>query len=368
MLGIFVKRHAMAVAEVADVASLFVYPGDQDGIEETEENGVYTIKLTYKRVKNSIPVISAIMKLKKYNDAWLKAVNLYEKKRGRPDIVNLNVIVPAGNVAMYLKRKWNVPYIITEHWTGYFPEDGRYKGTLIKTLTQRAVQSASAVVTVSNDLKNQMLKCGLNNDYTVISNVVDTDIFTINKTKVADGKIRFIHVSSLDDAQKNVSGIIKVFKKFHGTHPDSELTIVGNGDEKAKLEGLNKSLGLVDAVHFVGAKTQNELVGLLQNATAFVLFSNYETQAIVLLEALCCGIPVIATKAGGISEYVNEKNGILIDVKSEDQLFNAMEVVANDKSRFGNAEDIRASVVHKVNAKSIANQFLDVYNKVLNRR
>jgi len=368
MLGIFVKRHAMAVAKVANVASLFVYPGDQDNVEETEEDGVYTLRLTYKRVKNPIPVISAILKLKKYNDAWLRAVTLYEKKKGRPDIVNLNVIVPAGNVAMYLKRKWNIPYVITEHWTGYFPEDGRYKGALIKTLTQRAVQSASAIVTVSNDLKNQMLKCGLNNEYTVISNVVDTETFTINKAKGTDDKIRFIHVSSLDDTQKNVSGIINVFKKFHAAYPNSELTIVGSGEEKAKLEELSKSLGLADVIHFVGAKTQNELVNLLQNATAFVLFSNYETQAIVLLEALCCGIPVIATKAGGISEYVNEKNGILIDVKSEVQLYNAMESMVKDKSRLGSPEEIRASVVDKVNAKSIANQFMDVYNKVLNRR
>lgn len=367
MLGVFVKRHAMALAAVADVAALYVYADDKDSVEETEEEGIYTIRVAYKRVNATIPGFDGVFKLKQYNDAWLKAITLYEKKKGRPDIVNLNVIVPAGNVAMYIKRRWNIPYVITEHWTGYFPQDGRYKGLFIKPLTKRTVKNASAVITVSNDLKNQMLSLGLKNDYSVISNVVDTDAFVIGKPASND-KIRFIHVSSLDDRQKNVSGILRTFQRFHKQYANAELTIVGNGVERARLEELSHSLGIDKVVHFVGAKSNNELVELLQQSTAFVLFSNYETQAIVLLESLCCGIPVIATKAGGIGEYVNDKNGILIDVGSEEQLYSAMMTVASGKAKFATPEAIRGSVVDKVNASTIGKQFMDVYNKVLNKR
>jgi glycosyltransferase involved in cell wall biosynthesis len=365
LLGIFIKRHAQALVNECDIASLYAYADETESINEAIEDGVYTVRVAYKKVKSSIPVLSSFMKLKRYNDAWKKAITLYVEKKGKPDIVNLNVIIPAANVAMYIKRKWNVPYVITEHWTGYFPEDGRYRGFLMKRITEKAVKNASAVVTVSNDLKNQMLKVGLDNDYHIISNVVDTEIFNVLKSKVRTDKIKFVHVSALDNAQKNISGIINVFKRIHSAFPNTELTIVGDGTERNWLEELGKSSG---AIHFVGQKEKGELAEILQSSDAFVLFSNYETQAIVLLEALCCGIPVIATKAGGISEYVNGRNGILIDAKNEEQLFEAMSMIVKNRDKFNSPEDIRASVADKVNAKAIAKQFIEVYNKVLNTR
>ncbi|HWY98970.1 MAG TPA: glycosyltransferase [Bacteroidia bacterium] len=367
LLGIFVKRHAMALADVCNMGALYVYADDSEGIEETDEDGIYTIRVSYKKLNSSIPIISDLLKLKRYNDSWEKAIAIYEQKKGRPDIVNLNAIIPAYSAALYIKRKWNVPYVITEHWTGYFPEDGRYKGFLMKFITQKAIKNASAVITVSHDLKAQMLKVGLQNNYNVISNIVDTEVFNITESKDKTDKISFIHVSALDDMQKNISGIIRAFQKLHSAFPNTELIIVGNGADKASLEGLSKSLGLSDSVYFVGQKEQNDLVELLQKADAFVLFSNYETQAVVLLEALCCGTPVIATRAGGISEYVNDKNGILIDTKNEEQLYDAMASIVKNTDRFGDVADIRASVVNKVNAKTIAGQFVEVYNKVLNK-
>ncbi|HSY77268.1 MAG TPA: glycosyltransferase [Bacteroidia bacterium] len=367
LLGIFFKRHAAALAEVCNMATLYVYADENESIEESDEDGVYTVRVGYKRISSSVPVISNLLKLRRYKSSWKKAIAIYEQKKGRPDIVNLNAIMPAYMAALYLKRKWKIPYVITEQWTGYFPSDGRYKRLFIKSATQRAVKNASAVITVSHDLKTQMLKMGLENRYYVISNIVDTEVFNIPKLKAKTDKISFIHVSVLDDTQKNISGIIKVFQKLHTAFPGTEFTIVGNGVDRASLEDLSKSLGLTDSVHFVGQKEQYDLAGLLQKADAFVLFSNYETQAIVLLEALCCGIPVIATRAGGISEYVTDKNGILIDAKSDEQLYDAMVSIVQNRDRFGNASDLRASVLNKVNAKTIANQFLEVYNKVLNR-
>ncbi len=367
LLGIFVKRHAAALAEVCYMAALYVYADDNECVEEADEDGIYTLRISYKKINSSIPIISDLLKLKRYNDSWKKAIAIYEQKKGRPDIVNLNAIIPAYSAALYIKRKWKVPYVITEHWTGYFPEDGRYRGFLMKFITKKSVKNASAVITVSHDLKAQMLKVGLQNTYHVISNIVDTEVFNIPKSKDKTAKISFIHVSALDDMQKNISGILRVFQKLHNAFPDTELTIVGNGADRARLEVLSKSSGLSDSVHFVGQKEQNDLVELLQRADAFVLFSNYETQAVVLLEALCCGTPVIATRAGGISEYVNDKNGILIDAKNEEQLYDAMASIVKNRDRFGDAADIRTSVVNKVNAKTIAGQFLEVYNKVLNK-
>ncbi|HTA83170.1 MAG TPA: glycosyltransferase family 4 protein [Bacteroidia bacterium] len=367
LLGIFVKRHASAVAKLCNTSSIYIYSDKTNSIEEEVEDGVYTIRIGYKQIAYNIPLISTFVKMSRYFKAYKKAIDVYIKKKGSPDIVNLNVIFPVGIMALYMKRELNIPYIVTEHWTGYFEEDGRYKGVLMKLLTKRVVNKASAVVTVSNDLKNKMIEKGLNNQYTVISNIVDTELFNIPAERKLTDTTRFIHVSSLEDTQKNVSGILRSFQKVHKQFNNTELIIVGNGSGRESLQEYSKELGLDDSVQFVGEKTTFELVNLLQQASVFILFSNYETQAIVLLESLCCGTPVITTNVAGVREYITSENGILIEPKDEPQLSSSMISVIQNKDRFKDSRNIRASVVTLVNGDTIAKQFLGVYNKVLSR-
>jgi glycosyltransferase involved in cell wall biosynthesis len=145
---------------------------------------------------------------------------------------------------------------------------------------------------------------------------------------------------------------------------------VGELDSKIKeeIEKLGISQGWNSFIYFVGRKEEEELAELLQSSDAFVLFSNYETQAIVLLEAICCGTPVIATKTGGVAEYVNDKNGILIEPKNEEQLYNAAVSIIKERNKFGTSAEIRVTVVDMVNADSIAKQYMEVYNKVLSNK
>jgi len=370
LLGVFVKRHAVALAKVCDVSALYVYGDDEDSLEEVTEDGVFTMRLGYRRVKNKTLLVKAVGNVYRYISAWKKLARLYVEKKGAPDIVNLNVIIPAAKVARYIKNKWGVPYVISEHWTGYFPEDGRYKGLWRTSMAQRAVKNASAVITVSNDLKNQMIKAGLNNEYHVISNIVDTETFNISLVKQKGEKVRFVHVSALDDKQKNIVGMINVCKRVHSEFPNIELTVVGElePETKEQIEEIGKSSGWGDFVHFVGRKVEKELVELLQNSDAFILFSNYETQAVVLLESICCGTPVIATRTGGVGEYVNDKNGILIEPKNEEQLYNAMVSMVKNRDKFGAPTAIRETVINMVSADSIAKQYLEIYNKVLGRK
>lgn len=366
LLGIFVKRHAAAVAEKCKVSAMYVCSDEQEGIEESTEEGIYTIRVYYRRVKSSIPLVSWLMKLVRYNAAWNKAITIYEQKQGKPDIINTNVILPSSIIALKLKKRWKVPYIITEHWTGYFPEDGRYKGILIKSLSRRVVKHASAMVTVSNSLKIRMQQLGLTNTYYVIPNVVDTAMFNLSVDKQPDTFFRFIHVSGLDEAQKNVSGIIRTFAEVHKLFPDSTLTIIGDGDAKSDLVRLVSKLELQDSVEFTGQKTGTDLVHLFQKAGAFVLFSNYENLPCVMLEALCCGLPVVATKVGDIAEFINESNGMLVQPHDEKQLGSAMIEMIKNKAKY-NAAEIRKAVAGKVNDDAVSKQFLEVYNSVLKK-
>jgi glycosyltransferase involved in cell wall biosynthesis len=366
MLGIFVRRQAAALAKECNVSAIYIGADDNESIEETVEDNVYTIRFYYKRVNGAIPIYSSLIRLRRYIAAWNKAIDLFIQKRGKPDIINSAIVFPVSIIAKRLKKKWQVPYVISEHWTGYLPEDGRYKGFMMKRLAKTAISKASAVITDSSRLKNRMQELGLSNQYYSIPNIVDTNLFNIANTKTSTASINFIHISSFDDEQKNVSGIIKAFARVISNYPNTSLTLVGDGEMKSTLQKLSHSLNLDNAITFTGLKTGTELVQLIQQANAFILFSNYENMPCVMLETMACGVPVIGTRTGDVPEVINSKNGILIDARNEDQLAEAMITVIKNKGNF-DPLTIRAEVVNKVSPTEIAKQFLAVYNKVLSR-
>ena len=232
--GIFIKRHAAANTIDCNVSAIFIRSADSESLEESVEDGVYTIRGYYKLPKSNIPLISPFTKLLRYLRMWKKAWALYEMKKGKPDLINANIVYPASIIATLIKALKGIPYVITEHWSGYYPEDGSYKGFTKKIISKIAVANAGAVITDSFKLSRTMPLLGLlprgsvgNNKYFTIPNVVDSQIFICKpeSTYKPGDYFNFIHISSLDEV-KNASGIIRTFKKFHAIHPLSKLTIV----------------------------------------------------------------------------------------------------------------------------------------------
>lgn len=360
--GIFVKRHAVANTIDCDVSAIFVCSADSTSIEESVEDGIYTLRGYYKK-----PVLK-VFKFISYLRMWRKVLRLYKNKKGKPDLVNANIVYPVSIIALWVKRMWRVPYVITEHCTFYFPEDGRYKGFVVKTISRKGVAGAAAVITVSHKLSRAMQSLGLKNRYFVVPNVVDTEIFSLKKDAPHDN-FNFIHISSLDEEQKNITGMIRTFKKFHKAHSLSRLTIVWDEEQPDLVDRIRREEPFSEdtGVFLQGKKMGKELAGLIQKADAFILFSNYENLPVVMLEAFCCGVPVIATRVGDVPEYIHEKNGILIDPKNEGQLIEAIENMYNHIKRYDPAE-IRNSIIAKVSPAVISKQFTNIYKMCLNKK
>jgi glycosyltransferase involved in cell wall biosynthesis len=103
----------------------------------------------------------------------------------------------------------------------------------------------------------------------------------------------------------------------------------------------------------------------MKAANCFVLFSDYENQPCVILESLASGIPVIATKVGGIPEIVDKKRGILVENKNEDALLEAMKRMLEKNVELDSSEDLRKYVVENFSKSVIAEKFSEIYNQVL---
>jgi glycosyltransferase involved in cell wall biosynthesis len=270
-----------------------------------------------------------------------------------------------GNIVQRFSRELKVPYLVTEHWTGYQPEDGRYRGRRVKHLTKSTTGKASAVIVVSEHLREAMVAQQIPGNYHVIPNVVDTEIFQLQAARTETA--RFIHISSLVEEQKNVSGIIRALAKARKSEPDLSLVIIGSGGDEAKLKKISNELGLTGrAVFFAGRKLEEELANELQKSLALLLNSRFETQGVVIIEALASGIPVIAPAIGGIDRGISEGKGILFEPGNEDALVEAMLQIYRNRQQF-EPDQIRKYAVERFSYPVISRQLDEIYRGILSR-
>lgn len=361
--GIFVKRYAEAVALFNDVAVIQVV-GDESfsdtiRVESKIENKVHEIFVYYKK-KN----INPFKKFRNYRSYYKTGLNCLLKEWGRPDLLQVNVVFPVAIAAMPIIKELKIPYVVSEHWTGYHPEDGSYTGFVKKYFTKQLIKNAGAIITVTSHLKRSMMLQNLGGDYHVIPNVVNEEIFRF-KDVSGQSKFRFLHVSSLDKRQKNVEAIIDAFREFLRSDNSCELIIAGDGENRINLEKSAAEM-LNSSVFFIGNKFGKELADVYNSCHCFVLFSNFENLPVVLLEAQCCGLPIITTDVGGINEFLHEDDVEFVNAGDQTALLCAMKKMRKDFGKFDRRK-ISETAAGKFGYRTIGKRFDDIYNRILKK-
>ncbi len=359
--GIFIRRFAEAMSEHVDLKVLYAVSSsssDKIEFERIQQNGFEEIIVYYPKVKSGL--FSSIQKLNSFFKAYFFGFNEIKNEGFKPDLVHVQVAMNAGLFAIELKKQKNIPFIITEHWSGYLPEDGRYKGFIIKNFTHRVFANASSTVTVSKVLGNSLVKHKLIKGFSVIPNSVQTDVFKPNETqKTPEG---FIHISNFAK-EKQVGKIIASFQKLLESGVNTKLLLVGDGDEKEMLQArCNSNPILKTTVEFLPFQTPEQLNDLINRCYSLVLFSLFETMSIVMAETWACGKPVIVPAVGGIPEYFNSDLGIMIETGNENQLLAAMKSMISNHTDF-KPEAIRKHALNKFSIEKICAAYLEIYNE-----
>lgn len=367
-LGNFIQRQAAAVHEFHDVAVLYAVadPSLREGFEVDiyDNNGLLEVIVYYKKASSFFPGLDALRKYQKYFDAWRKGYSQLIALFGQPDLIHLNVIWRAAIFARSLQEKLNIPLIISEHWSGYLPEDGSYEGTIMKMYTKGIVRNASAVIAVSQRMKEAMLSHGLKNDYYIIPNVVNTELFH-PAPSLPEGKIKMLHVSTVNDREKNISGLLNVISKLSEKRKDFILEIIGDSEERAGFEKMAEGMGILGKqVEFLGYKTIDKVAEHMRRTHFFVMFSNYEGLPCVILEAMASGLPVVATRTGGIPTVVNNERGMLVDVQDEEGLLNVLDAMI-DKWNVFDRDKLRKYAEENFSYHNVGRQIAEVYEQVL---
>ena len=320
-LGNFVERHIEAVAKVCDVEVWAPIPvkgsmsnilkmRKKNGTEIREMHGqTWTVRRLYhEATRPQLVGVARSMASVASNMDWT------------PDVVHVHVSHPAGSSAVAWAHKWKVPVVLTEHWTAYhdFKSVPWWRRRVIRDVLKRT----DAVCPVSEDLGEAMTIAapGMDASVHVVPNVVDTDIFkpatleTLAGVPVGHARRRMekhaperiLHVSSMNDDQKNIAGLLAALAPIFDQNKKLKATFVGG--EKAGLESYKSWVndhGLTDHISFTGPLNTEEVVKHMQRHDVLVLNSRKENFPCVIPEAWACGLPIMSTDVGGIKEHLS---------------------------------------------------------------
>ncbi len=211
------------------------------------------------------------------------------------DIIHVQVPTPISLAAIYAARKRSIPIVFSSH----VQADNVLKNMKINSSAAKRILSrygiwfyncADHVVCPSQYAKSELFHYGLKKgkEVSVISNGINTQVFSPN----GKGKPVVLYVGRLM-REKNVDTFIKASALVKRAHPDYSFVVCGDGFIKSELQELAGRIN--PDVFFTGRLSDEELLGMYQTCSIFVLPSETELQGIVLLEAMACGKPTIAS-------------------------------------------------------------------------
>ena len=353
--GDFIQRHAEAVASGHKVTSVHVI-SDQKAIQkiEVDRSDIHNVYTVIGYIKHTRNPFSKLIR-------FIKTFQLIFKELAFFDLVHVNRLYPFGMVALYLKWFKKKPFIISEHWTGYH-QNKKSIGFVEQFISNSITKNAAFVCPVSTNLANAMQELGLKGNYYPIPNVVDTSIFVPGEKSTT--RFTFLHVSNMVDVHKNTTEILKTLALFKKATPAFKLLLVGAGS--SNFTPLINTLNLSTNVEVIDQVPHSKVAKYMQQANVFILFSNYENLPCVILESFACGLPVISTNVGGISEYFPSGFGTLISKNNQQELLHAIQNHYNEKAPCSKKEMHDYAVKH-FSPTVICTKFTQLYLKALSK-
>jgi glycosyltransferase involved in cell wall biosynthesis len=259
---------------------------------------------------------------------------------GRPDLVHAHGLRAGAltAIAVALARPRHSPaqraaappaLIVTVHNA---PPGGGMTGAIYRVLELIVARSAASVLCVSQDLEKRMRAAGarrVGRAVVAAPPVPATTAGVSAETPVvpgADPRRPLVLAVGRLAAQKGFGVLLEAADLWRDVQPPPQLVIVGEGPLEAQLKGQAASLGL--GVEFAGSRP--DVPALLASARVFVLPSAWEGQPLILQEALRAGVPVVATRTGGIPELTGERAAVLVSPGDPRRLADAVRAVLAD--------------------------------------
>jgi len=288
---------------------------EEFNIVEDVKKGIHEITVYF---KSGNGVLGKLINARRYRKAQRLGFETIAKEI---HLCHVHVPYRPAFLALELRRKKQIPFVITEHWSGHLNGEFQKKNIADKKLYQQILQKASGISCVSGLLAKKFKEnTGFN--AIVIPNFIDS--FPVAVDAVSPGRIELLSVADMTDAIKNISGLIQAFSVAVKTNSNLHLTLIGGGPDEEQILDLISELDLQAFISFKGRLPHNAVLHEMNTCHFYVCNSNFETFGMTVAEALRCGKPVISTRCGGPEEFLHAGNSVLIEPKNQMQLADAI--------------------------------------------
>jgi len=318
----------------------------------------------------TIPLLSKVFKFMNFIELATRFVHKIVAKDKEVEIINAHFIWPSGYIAIKVKEVKEIPVIITAH--GYDVYEIPFRNKEMFKVTSKILANSDLIVTVSRKNKDILTsKLNVNPDkVVVIPNGYDPRKFKPLPRVVARKILNLplekrilLNVANLVPVKGHIY-LLRAYKRVINSRNDVHLIIVGRGPLRRKLERYAKALGIRNHVHFVGPRPHSEIPLWMNAADLFILSSLREGNPTVVVEALGCGLPVIASDVGGIPEILTSHElGYLCPPKDEECL---AQRILEGLSK-GWDREIILSYARKYRWELLAAEYMEVFRRVITK-
>lgn len=353
--GGFCREQARAVAEVHDPVVIAWTSDDRlrlpVQVTDEVESGLRTLRVRFRHT--SLAKIPMIEKLA----GVLMALRRLQREGWVADVVHAHEY-PADRPAALAARLMKAPLVMSEHASALAlgelsADDVGY--------ARRAFKRATVVCAPSDSLAQSIVPLAGTTPVRVVSSPVDTRLF-----QPPDGReraaTRLLSVGNLVEV-KGHRYLLDAMKTLLDRDTTITLDIVGDGPLRDRLEQQARELGIASSVTFSGRLERGHVAARMRDADVFVLPSLWETQGVVLLEAMASGLPSVATRVGGTPEVVDSDAGVLVEASSPSALVHGISEVIRSRGRY-DPEAMHGRAVARYGYAAIGEAWTEVYASV----
>ena len=367
--GLFIKAHIESTLDYANHGIIYLKPVDTNWFFPSisikkESQGFNTYIITVRTPVRRFGIIESLVK-----KAYKQAFKAIEKDIGQADIIHMHVRNHLTKWAIPGVLKMAKPVVLTEHFSFYHrgihqlpsQEQKKEKKEIVHFFKSEKLK---AILPVSVQLRDVLVKeFEANQEKTQVVPNIAEDCFTY-APKAPTKEVRIVLVAAWNPPKNPFlffDALSMLDEKYLGL---LRIDIIGHGTQvSAMKEYSGKILKNVNLVYH-GFKPRGEIVPYLQQASFFCLPTDRENLPTVIVEALCCGCPVLSMNTNGIPEMVNADNGLLVPPKDVNAMTLALEEMITNKDSFDRAE-ISKKARSKYSSETVGNQIKAVYDSIL---
>jgi 1,2-diacylglycerol 3-alpha-glucosyltransferase len=292
------------------------------------------------------------------------------------DLIHVHSPFLLGRVGARYARRLGIPLVFTYHtlyeqYVHYLPVAKSISKELVQRISRVFCNHCDAVIAPTAVIGQYLREIGVKAPINIVPTGIKVADFQAgepdwlrHRYNLPAGEKILLFVGRLGQ-EKNIGFLMDCFKEIHQEYNNARLVLVGSGPEEADLKTRAVNLGVADQVTFTGVLSPADVVNCYAGATIFVFSSVTETQGIVIAEAKAAGLPVVAVRAFGVSEMVEDGiDGYLTEL-DQGQFIEKVKLLLSDSELYQDVSRRARQNAEKLSTANCTAELIKCYQQVL---